>query len=380
MDLQEKPTVLVVDDSADVLTLLGTLLKDMYRVRLAMDGDKALHIAQSAHRPDLILLDVMMPGKDGYEVCQLLKRDPVTADIPIIFITAQTQAQDETRGFEVGGADYIAKPICPATLLARVRTHLQNKAAADFLKDQNVYLEREVVRRARELAMAQDATILAMGTLAETRDPETGLHIRRTQHFVNALAEHLRHHPRFAHALDPHHLDMLFKSAPLHDIGKVGIPDRVLLKPGRLDEDEMAIMRTHSALGADAIARAEALLGTPLAFLATAREIALGHHEKWDGSGYPQGLSGEDIPVSARLMAVADVYDALTTRRVYKPAMSHEQARQMLLAGSGTHFDPDVIAAFEALHPLFMTIAAQFADTDQVLLNQAQHRVQATVG
>ncbi len=204
---------------------------------------------------------------------------------------------------------------------------------ADFLRDQNEFLELEVAKRTREVMAIQDVTILAMASLAETRDSDTGNHIRRTQFYVKALAERLREHPRFSRFLTDTNINMLFKSAPLHDIGKVGIPDRILLKPGRFEPDEFEIMKTHTTLGRDAIVHAETALGTNVDFLAFAKSIALSHQEKWDGSGYPQGLAGDDIPIPARLMALADVYDALISRRVYKEGMTHEKAVQIMIGG-----------------------------------------------
>lgn len=251
-------------------------------------------------------------------------------------------------------------------MLARIRTHLQLKAAADFLEDKAAFLENEVSRRAREIEAIQDVTILAMASLAETRDNETGNHIRRTQFYVRALAERLQSHPRFSGFLNDHTINLLFKSAPLHDIGKVGIPDRILLKPGRLEPEEMAIMKTHTTLGWEALDHAEKTLGTDVAFLRLAKEIALSHHEQWDGQGYPEGLRGDAIPVSARLMAVADVYDALISNRVYKKGMPPAQAAKIVREGRGSHFDPDVVDAFIALQDQFEAIAQRFNDQGQM--------------
>jgi putative two-component system response regulator len=233
-----------------------------------------------------------------------LKADPLTAEIPVIFLTAKTQIEDEQMGFDVGCVDYITKPISPPIVLARVKTHLLMKDVRDFLRDQNAFLENEVERRTKEVQVVQDVTIMAMASLAETRDNETGNHIRRTQRYVRVLAEKLKSHGKFAAYLSDSMIEQLYKSAPLHDIGKVGIPDHILLKPGKLTAQEFEIMKTHTTLGRDAILAAEKLIDTPSTFLEIAREIAYGHQEKWDGSGYPQGLSGEQIPISARLMAV----------------------------------------------------------------------------
>ncbi|MCK8667364.1 two-component system response regulator [Pseudomonas azerbaijanoccidens] len=364
------PVILVVDDIPDNLMLMTDLLKDLYRVKAANSGEKALRVLQGDTLPDLILLDVMMPGLSGHEVAAQLKRDPRTRDIPIIFLTAMTATEDEILGLELGAVDYIAKPIRPPLLLARVSTQLKIKAAADFLRDQNEYLEQEVQRRTREVTAIQDVTIQAMASLAETRDNETGNHIRRTQHYIKVLAGLVQDHPRFSHFLSDEIIQVLFKSAPLHDIGKIGIPDHILLKPGRFTEEEFEIMKTHTTLGRDAIQQAEDRLGMRVDFLSLAKEIAYSHQEKWDGSGYPQGLAGDDIPISARLMAVADVYDALICRRVYKPGMPHAQAVEIIRQGRGTHFDPDICDAFLANNEQFHAIAERFVDSDQDLASK----------
>jgi len=272
--------------------------------------------------------------------------------------------EDEIRGFSLGAADYITKPVIPPVLLARVATQIKVKAAADFLLDKNEFLEQEVQRRTREVTAIQDVTIHAMASLAETRDYETGNHIRRTQHYIQLLAELLREHKRFHNFLDEETIKLLFKSAPLHDIGKIGIPDRILLKPGRLTLEEFEIMKTHTSLGRDAIQHSEDRFGIDVNFLQLAKEIAYCHHEKWDGSGYPQGLAADDIPISARLMALADVYDALISRRVYKPGISHVQAVEIIREGCGSHFDPDICDAFLVNAELFREIAWRFADSD----------------
>ena len=371
LDFTRKPTVLVVDDTPDNLSLMSGLLKDHYKVKVANNGEKAIKIAQAAEQPDLILLDIMMPGLSGYEVCEILKKDPATRDIPIIFLTAMTATDDEKKGLELGAVDFITKPVNPPIVMARVATQLQVKAAADFLKDQNVYLEQEVSKRTRELAAIQDVTILAMASLAETRDNDTGNHIRRTQYYLELLANYLKNHDRFRGFLSDYTIQMLFKSAPLHDIGKVGIPDRILLKPGRFEPHEFEIMKTHCKLGRDAIQHAEDQLGLEVEFLKYAKEIAYSHQEKWDGSGYPEGLAGDAIPISARLMAVADVYDALISRRVYKEGMPHEKAVGIIAEGRGTHFDPDIVDAFLALTAQFQAVAQRYADSDDDLAHKA---------
>jgi len=377
--LEAKARVLVVDDSPDNLELLQGLLHDHYEIMLANDGASALAMAASETRPDLILLDVMMPGFDGYEVCQRLKGNPVTQHIPVVFLTARSDEADEQRGFDLGAVDYITKPIRGAVLRARVRTQLTLKAAADFLRDKTVFLEEEVARRTREVVAIQDVTTLAMASLAETRDADTGNHIRRTQRYVKVLAWKLSTHPRFAAVLTPQAIGLLYKSAPLHDIGKVGIPDRILLKPGKLTGEEFEIMKTHTTLGRNAILHAEREMGVEVEFLTFAKEIAYSHQEKWDGSGYPEGLAGEQIPVSARLMAVADVYDALISRRVYRDAMPHSEAVRIIGLTRGKHFDPDVVDAFLEVQDNFQAIAIAYSDSDADMQKKAQYLEMAKV-
>lgn len=379
LDFTLKQTVLVVDDTPDNLFLMKNLLQDHYRVKVASTGEQALRISASDSPPAMILLDIMMPRMDGYEVCRQLKQSPVTMDIPVIFLTARSDVEAEEKGLELGAVDYITKPISPSIVLARVKSHLALKAIDDFLRDQNHFLEQEVARRLLEVTAAQDVTILAMASLAETRDSDTGNHIRRTQFYVKALAEKLRDNPRFSTLLTTANIHAIFKSAPLHDIGKVGIPDYILLKPGRLDAHEFEIMKTHTTLGYNAILNAERALGTPVKFLSFAMGIALSHQEKWDGSGYPQGLVGDAIPIAARLMAVADVYDALICRRVYKEPMSHEAAVKIMLEGSGKHFDPDMLDAFIAIQAEFIAIAQRFIDSDADLERKMPSKKRALV-
>lgn len=357
-----KPTILIVDDASENLSLMNGLLKEHYRTRIANSGERALKLAATEPRPDLVLLDIMMPEMDGYEVCRRLKADAGTRDIPVIFLTAKTEMDDERLGFDVGAVDYIAKPISPPIVMARVATHLTLKAAADFLRDKNDYLESEVQKRTREIQVVQDVTIMAMASLAETRDNETGNHIRRTQNYVKALAVELKNHPRHGAVLDEATIELLYKSAPLHDIGKVGVPDAVLLKPGKLTDEEFEVIKTHTTLGRNILVAAEKLIDAPSTFLRLAREIAHYHQEKWDGSGYPEGLSGEAIPLSARLMAVADVYDALISARVYKPAFSHEKAVAIIRESSGRHFDPELVEVFLRVETQFREIAANFQE------------------
>jgi putative two-component system response regulator len=303
-----------------------------------------------------------------------LRADAATEGIPVIFITAMDGAESEELGLSLGAMDYITKPINPVVTLARVRTQLELKDARDRLAAENSWLEAEVARRMRDNLLIQDLSIRALANLAEARDKETGQHIIRTQLYVEILARHLADQARFQAALAGPRLELTVKAAPLHDIGKVGIPDAILLKPGPLTADEMAIMRTHTAIGACAIETAMDQAVTEagdletdrapeaFAFLRIASEIALGHHEKWDGSGYPSGLAGDAIPVSARLMALADVFDALMSRRVYKPPIALDEVTRIICDGSGSHFDPAIVDAYLACRERFAEIAARYPD------------------
>jgi len=370
--LPVKPSVLIVDDSPANLTLLGSLLHTTYTVKAVNHGSQALQVAND-DPPDLILLDIMMPDISGYEVCRQLKANLHTREIPVIFLTSKSDAESEEIGMALGAVDYITRPINPGILLSRVRAHFRDAAHARTMRVNNEYLEYEVAKRNRELQALEHVTILALASLAEVRDQDTGNHLRRTQNYIRALGHHLHTHPRFATYLSEAVIDMLFKCAPLHDIGKVGIPDRILLKPGRYEPAEFAIMKTHPALGFEALTRAQASVGQSVGFLEIAKQIVYSHHEKWDGSGYPQGLAGDAIPISARLMALADVYDALISRRVYKPGMTHAQASKIIVDGRGTHFDPDVVDAFLALGDEFQAIALRYADSDNDLQTKAAY-------
>ncbi|MBV8036671.1 two-component system response regulator [Roseateles sp.] len=355
-------TVLVVDDTPANLTLLAQVLKPSYRVQLAVSGAKALEICRR-QPPDLIVLDVMMPELDGYEVCRRLKADPATRRVPVIFLTALTRPEDESAGFEAGGADFIHKPFNPATVRARVRTHLQLKLAEDQLLCRNAQLSGELDARRREVERLRDTTLFVMVSLAEFRDADTGNHIQRTQEYVRTLAQWIAAQPDGPADLTEAAIDELAKAAPLHDIGKVAIPDGVLLKPGRLSPDEWRVMKTHAEHGADLLQRAIDRLGDDAGPMLTfGKQIARHHHEKWDGSGYPDGLAGEAIPLAARLMAVADVYDALISVRPYKKAMTHDEALTFIRGGAGSHFDPRIVEALDACLEPVRAIASRWAD------------------
>jgi len=358
---EKRANILVIDDTPGNLSLLNQLLRSHYRVKLANGGMRGLELAVMSP-PDLILLDIMMPEMDGYEVFRKLKADPATSRIPVIFLTAKAGAEDEEQGLAMGAVDFIHKPIAPSVVLARVRTHLQIRNWQTFLEDKSAWLAAEVEARVSEVFRLQEATIRVMVSLAEFRDECTGNHIRRTQDYVRLLAEYLSRQPRDAAFLNRDQIDRIAKASPLHDIGKIAIPDHILLKPGRHTPEEFEIMKTHSIKGESMLLRSLREMGGENEMLEFACQIARSHHERWDGSGYPDGLAGEAIPLPARLMAVADVYDALRSRRPYKQALSHAEAVEIVVQGRGSHFDPLLIEAFVALEGVFAEIALKLAD------------------
>ncbi len=360
-DKTTKFTVMVVDDVPDNITLFSELLKEEYNVRIALNGQRALRLIQE-EQPDIILLDVMMPVMDGYETCRRLKADESLRDIPVIFLTAKNEPRDENMGLNLGAVDYITKPVNPQIFLSRIKAHLSTKLASDILKDRNQYLEDEVAKRTKDISALQEITIMAMSSLAEIRDNETGNHLQRTKLFARELCHCLARDSKYADQLDEKTMQNLVNAVPLHDIGKVGIPDAILLKPGKLTFEEFEIMKTHTTLGKEAIEKAERMVNCPDDFLRIPKEITYSHHEKWNGSGYPNGLSGEEIPLSARIVALVDVYDALTSKRVYKPAFPHEQAIEMIVGDAGKHFDEELVKAFLKLTEVFRGISEQYRD------------------
>jgi len=326
--LTDTKTLLLVDDEPSNLQVLRNILSDHYRLLFARDGDRALELA-AQEQPDLILLDVMMPGKSGYEVCETLKQRSQTETIPVIFVTALASPDDEARGFALGAVDYITKPVSPAIVRARVKNHLS-------------------LVRMDELVQTRLAVVQRLGRAAEYKDNETGLHVIRMSHFSRLIALEAGMGEAWA--------DTLLNAAPMHDVGKIGIPDAILQKPGKLDATEWSIMQSHAEIGAEIIGDD----GSDL--LNMAREVALAHHEKWDGSGYPNGLQGTTIPISARIVALADVFDALTSERPYKRAWSVEDATGLIREQSGQHFDPELVDAFFRSLPAILEVKERWQE------------------
>lgn len=347
--------VLIVDDTPVNLQVLATMLKKFgMKVRPLPSGKFALQAAQAAP-PDLILLDIMMPDMDGYEVCRHLKENEALKDIPVIFLSALSDTRDKVEAFRAGGVDYIVKPFQFEEVMARVETHLKLRRLRVELARRNQHLEELVREQVREISDSQMTTIFALAKLAESRDNDTGKHLERVQEFCRLLASGLGGRGPYKAGITEEFIENIFHASPLHDIGKVGIPDSILLKPGKLSQDEFEIMKTHTSLGADTLEAVRSKYPRN-AFINLGIAIARYHHEKWDGSGYPDGLEGEEIPLGARIMAVADVYDALRSKRCYKQAFSHEKSCEIIFSGSGAHFDPTIIEAFKELMDQFEEI------------------------
>ena len=336
----DKRTLLVFEDTAENIDVLRSILVDKYKIKAAINGEKAIDLAMK-QPPDLILLDVMMPGIDGYQVCKQLQKNPATCHIPIIFVTAKSSDDDEEYGLSLGAVDYITKPVRPAIVRSRISNHLA-------LCDQRLHLEELVQERTSQLNESRQEIIRRLGHAAEFKDNETGLHTIRMSHYSKFIAQ--------AFSDDQEWIELIYQASPMHDVGKIGIPDAVLLKPGKLNDEEWDIMRKHPQYGADIIGEHS----SPL--LHTAYEIALHHHEKWDGNGYPNGLKGDAIPLSARVVAIADVFDALTSHRPYKKAWSTEDAVALIQDSAGSHFDPELVEAFMQALPQILEISRKYAE------------------
>ncbi len=356
-------SILAIDDTKLNIDVLVSILGDKYALSVALNGESALRHVQE-NRPDLILLDIMMPGIDGIEVLSILKKDEWSRDIPVLMLTALSETDQKSKCFDLGAVDYIQKPFDVNELQSRVKTHLTLALTRKQLKQQNQNLEQLVEQRTKELLATQQATIESMAALAEYRDPETGHHINRVKGYVELLTTELSKRENFAHLLPLSTINDFIRSAPLHDIGKVGVRDEILLKKGKLTDEEFAEMKLHTDYGAQAILSVQKKVGA-MPFLNVAREMACHHHEKWNGKGYPAGLAGRDIPLSARIMALADVYDALVSRRVYKPPFAHSKAVEIILRESGNSFDPDIVEVFSCCSEEFRQVALKFAESDE---------------
>lgn len=357
----ETATVMAVDDTPDNLKILQDMLQtNGYRVLAFPNGRMALNAA-AKNPPDLILLDIMMPSMDGFEVCRHLKADDTLKEIPVLFISALTETTDKVKAFSAGGVDYVTKPFQEEEVHARVETHLRLRKMQLELNKHNHSLEELVQEKVKEISASQYSTIVALANLAELRDDETGEHIKRTQNFCRTLAEHLGIHSDYKDIIDHAFTENIYKAAPLHDIGKVGISDNILLKPGKLTPEEFEIIKTHTLIGANTLKGVQDDYPNN-AFINMGLDIARSHHEKWDGSGYPDGLKADDIPLCGRIMSLADVYDALRSKRPYKPAFSHEKSYEIIMEGAGQQFDPRVIEAFKSLEAEFARIREQLDD------------------
>lgn len=351
---QSRQTILAVDDAPENLSVLRGILASDYKLKVALNGEKAIQIAFSDPMPDLILLDIMMPDMDGYEVCRRLKADPRTRKIPVVFVTAMGETEDETLGFKLGAVDYITKPVSPPIVHARVKTHLA-------MHDQKRTLEKMVSQRTVELNSTRLEIIRRLGRAAEFKDNETGMHVIRMSHYARIIAKTI--------GMGEEEADLLLQASPMHDIGKIGIPDSVLLKPAKLDAEEWAMMQKHPEFGANIIGEHQSEL------LDMARIVALTHHEKWNGKGYPKGLVGEEIPLVGRIVAIADVFDALTTERPYKKAWRVEDAVNLIKEESGHHFDSALVKAFLDSLPEILKVKDRYAETNALTVSE-QHKLE----
>ncbi|WP_233558196.1 HD-GYP domain-containing protein [Alginatibacterium sediminis] len=339
---QENPLILIVDDVPENIDVLAGVLKNNYQIRVARNGRTGIKLARMQPVPDLILLDIMMPEIDGYEVCETLKADLETKHIPIIFVSAKIAVEDEIRGLELGAVDYITKPVSPPLVTQRVKVHLA-------LSQQNRELDRKVNEQTKVIKQTRSQIIQRLGRAAEYKDNETGMHVIRMSRYSQLLAAAAGHCEEFC--------ELLLNAAPMHDVGKIGIPDHILKKPAALDADEWLIMKEHTQIGAEILGD-----GSSSSLMKMARSVALTHHEKWDGSGYPNGLVGEGIPIEGRIVAIADVFDALTSERPYKKAWKVDDAVQEIEKSAGSHFDPKLVAVFVALVPQLLEVRDSFKD------------------
>lgn len=365
----DHPTVLIVDDMQENINLLKRLLAPKgYATLEATSGPAALDVV-ARQSPDIILLDLVMPGMNGFEVCERLKRNLHTRHIPVIMVTGVADHEANIRALEVGVDDFVTRPIDPILLEARIRSSIKSKAMQDQiiryqkrLEDDNLILEERVRERTTQVERIQQVIVFSLSRLAESRDPETGEHLERMRRYVREIAVEMATWPKYDRIIDSGFVETLYYSSPLHDVGKVGIPDAILLKPGKLSVEEFDIMKTHALIGGDTLKAADEEAGGN-SLLTMGQDIAYHHHEKWDGSGYPFGMLGPEIPLPARIVALGDAYDAMTTKRPYKEAYSHEKTKQLILEATGTHFDPEVVEAFLNRESKFIRIRETYQDT-----------------
>ncbi|MBF0380509.1 MAG: response regulator [Magnetococcales bacterium] len=353
-----RKTILVVDDTTENIDVMKGILSPYYKIQAAKDGKLAIMIAKSANKPSLILLDIMMPGMDGYEVCKTLKEDEQTRDIPILFVTAKSGVEDETKGFDLGAVDYLVKPVSQPVVLARVKTHIEMNAQRMLLDDQKKLLEDQVAKRTEqllkrnvELEVTRIEVINQLGRAVEYRDNETGMHVARMSCFAQILA--------LKAGVGEAQAELINHAAPMHDIGKIGIPDKILLKPGKLTQEEFAVIKKHPIIGHKIIGKQSADI------LNLGAEMALTHHEKWNGEGYPNGLKGEDIPFAGRLIAVGDVFEALISVRPYKKAWSVDDALAYISQEAGGHFDPNLARLFTGMRSEIEEILDMYKDNPE---------------
>ena len=357
----QSENIMIVDDTPENLQILSAMLgRKGYTVSAFPRGQMAIAAAQRK-LPDLVLLDINMPEMNGYEVCENFKSKPGLKDVPIIFISALSDTEDKVRALKCGGVDYISKPFQMEEVYARVDTHLQLHNVRKVMLQFNEQLKAKVAQQVEEINSAQLAMLFALAKLSHTRDDDTGLHLERVQYLCKLLAAALAETPAFKYTITPEFISTIYHTSPLHDLGKVGIVDAILLKPGRLTDDEFEIMKTHTTIGAETLASVHRQYPKN-EFIKMGIEIAKYHHEKWDGSGYPEGLSGESIPLSARIMALVDVYEALRARRPYKEPFPHEKSKAIIIEGSGKHFEPKIVDGFLSIEAEFETFYNSMVD------------------
>ena len=357
-----KPTILIVDSASENLMAMKTVLRDRYTVRMAASGEGAFQQMNELPHPELVVLDESLPDMDGYAVLQELRASFLTAEIPVLMLSGSADAFGGRKALEAGAVDVLRKPVLSDLLLARIATHIELRRLRNAGRDEPGRVNRLVAERTKQVVEVRDAAIMAIACLAEANDTNTARHVRRTQRYFMALARELRFHPAYRLQLGDLDIALMAQAVPLHDIGKLRVPDAILNKPGRLTPDEFEVMKQHTVYGRDAIACVAGALGGDTRFLRHAHDIAGSHQEKWNGTGYPEGLKELEIPLSARLMAVADVYDALISERVYKPTFTHETAIELIRQGRGEHFDPDVVDALLVVENEFRTIALDAYD------------------